>query len=218
MIKKISFKENKIAKITVFFISIIIGFVIIDQYNAYQKLHIIASERDGSRDIFDQIYILINNNKQLKEEISTLKEELNNLDDIENISVAIKEEITKLKKIAGHMDIEGPGITIKIQNIIDGIWFIDMVNEYYTAGANAISINDIRLIDKNSGFTFTNGSTILNGKNISPPYTIKIIGDPQVLLKSLNQPGGIIDRLKKYYPLNNISIQRSQIIKMRKIY
>ena len=68
------------------------------------------------------------------------------------------------------------------------------VNELNSAGAEAVSINGQRITSRSS--IKCAGSIInVNGVRIAAPFTIKAIGDPEVLESALRFKGGVIDSL-----------------------
>jgi len=63
----------------------------------------------------------------------------------------------------------------------------DVVNLLWAGGAEAIAINDERLVNTTSIYCV--GSTIMvNDTRLSPPYEVRAIGDPQRLLTWLDDP------------------------------
>lgn len=72
-----------------------------------------------------------------------------------------------------------------------------IVNELRAGGAEAIAINDQRLIGTSeircSGPTIT-----VNGKVFGAPFTVKAIGDPKTLNSALTMRGGVVDSLKHW--------------------
>ena len=71
------------------------------------------------------------------------------------------------------------------------------VNELRAGGAEAIAINDQRLIGTSeircSGPTIT-----VNGKVFGAPFVVKAIGDPKTLNSALTMRGGVVDSLKHW--------------------
>ena len=92
---------------------------------------------------------------------------------------------------------------------------IDLVNELFSSGAEAVAINDTRftihtviseketVVDTKDeyGNTYKKESYIptIDGKEILYPIVIKAIGDPLTLETGLSYPGGIIESLNSLY-------------------
>jgi uncharacterized protein YlxW (UPF0749 family) len=108
--------------------------------------------------------------------------------------------------LAGVTPVEGPGITV---TLMDGVatggnveaylthdWDIrSVINELFTAGAEAISINGYRVV-ATSGVFCTGPVVKVNDHRIGAPFVINAIGDPQTLKSALMIQGGILDSLR----------------------
>lgn len=123
----------------------------------------------------------------------------------------LKKELDNALMLAGLTTVEGSGVTVTISDskakvaegedpssyIVHDTDLRTVANELFTAGAEAVSINDERLISTSSVRCV--GNTILvNNKRCAPPFVIKAIGDPASLEAGLNIREGIIDILKLY--------------------
>lgn len=135
----------------------------------------------------------------------------------------LKEELARARIIAGLVDVEGPGITILVDdlkfsenynyNIIDYTDLLELVNELNAAGAEAISINEQRVIStteiRQAGLHIN-----INTIKFAPPFTLKVIGEPKTLEAALRMRGGIVDRLES--KAIAISITQEQSITIKK--
>ena len=116
----------------------------------------------------------------------------------------IKNELEQTQTILGLTDVEGEGIVITIKDkgmddmsVIKDDDLILIVNALKIAGAEAISINDQRIVNM-SDITYINSMYIkVNGQRILAPYIIKAIGNQSYLESTLIGNGGQIDELKK---------------------
>ena len=116
----------------------------------------------------------------------------------------IKNELEQTQTILGLTDVEGEGIVITIKDkgmddmsVIKDDDLILIVNALKIAGAEAISINDQRIVNM-SDITYINSMYIkVNGQRILTPYIIKAIGNQSYLESTLIGNGGQIDELKK---------------------
>lgn len=110
----------------------------------------------------------------------------------------IKAEIINARMVAGLMDVHGPGIEILLNDrkrddvilrnpdmisnyIVHDSDLLNIVNELRAAGAEAISINDTRIIETSR--ISCGGPTINIGSQnrFAPPFIIKAIGNPDEL-------------------------------------
>jgi uncharacterized protein YlxW (UPF0749 family) len=75
---------------------------------------------------------------------------------------------------------------------------LDTLQELRAAGAEAIQINDVRVV-ANTYFSddLTSGGVEIDGRKVSQPYRFKVIGNPDDLEPALNIPGGVVQTLEK---------------------
>lgn len=201
----------------VVFISIIFAAVIVTFYpkNSFVGIHDFTG-RDNPGDLFQEIKILKSKNSDLNEEVKGLEKSLDELTDQDKALSSIGDEIIKYKKLSGENSVYGPGVLITISDHISTQWMTDLVNEFFSYGAQAISINDIRLTNKTIGFDMLpKGQIFLNGSVLSAPFSIKIIGDASNVVNFINSPGNIISRLNLAYPKIKIVIDRKDILQMK---
>ena len=65
------------------------------------------------------------------------------------------------------------------------------------AGAEAISVNDERIVAMSDITLVNNRIVLVNTRKISGPYVIKAIGDPKYLLSTLNMKNsGFVDLME----------------------
>ena len=115
-------------------------------------------------------------------------------------------EIKNNQKLLGLTEVSGPGFiitleednTVKTNEVINISGYLVheedllyIVNELFNSGADAISINDQRVVSTTS--IQCDGNIIrVNGKIISAPITIKAIGSPEGMDGALTRPGGYL--------------------------
>lgn len=134
-------------------------------------------------------------------------------------------QIKNANKINGMTEVTGPGVIITMtdgkstQNtlnlsslLVHDLDVLCVINELKNAGAEAISINDQRLVATTA---ISCGGNIIeiNGEKVGAPFTIKAIGLPEYLA-NLSRPGGYIQRMQeegvnvKLEKSNNITIPK----------
>lgn len=123
-----------------------------------------------------------------------------------------EEELKTANKLLGLTDVTGPGVTITIADskietsqtigeiyvkylLVHSTDLIQVVNELKNAGAEAISINDERIVLTTS-ITCDGNVVLINGEKVGSPFVIKAIGYPERLL-GLTRPGGFLETMKK---------------------
>ena len=71
-----------------------------------------------------------------------------------------------------------------------------LVNELKIAGAEAISINDERIINMSDIVDINNTFIKINGQRLVGPYVVKAIGNQKYLESGLAAKGGYIDTME----------------------
>lgn len=178
----------------------------------------LAYNRESRIGIFNEIQLIKKSNQNLNEQVNDLQKELASSSNKEAALESIKKDISRFEMANGNSNLEGPGVSISINGDLESLWFTDMINELFSAGAEAVSLNGFRIVDKNIGFdTMPNGQILLGGEIISLPFKFEAIGDSKAILGSLNQAGGILNRLANYKPKYEIKAEVQNDLKMKKI-
>lgn len=197
--------------------SIVVGLLIAVQSRAFTDVASVFG-RDTRADAFRELQILKKSNEKLEDEISDLQNQLFKANDQEESLKAIREEIEKYEMLSGRRDVSGPGVSVTINGKGQDIWLTDMTNELLSAGAEAISINNIRLVDATNGFdTIPNGEIVLNGSILKPPYEFQAIGDKATLRSALEQPQGIFQRINQSLSGLEVKLMEKDLITMEKV-
>ena len=134
--------------------------------------------------------------KETENIISEYNQELNNS---ENSSKILEEEVKEAEKKLGYTDVKGEGIIVTISDGEKNIEYydiLDLINELNAAGAEAISVNDERIVSTTDIKQVELRIILVNTRKISGPYTIKAIGDKKDMEAALVIKGGYVDRLK----------------------
>lgn len=143
----------------------------------------------------------------LETEVTDLQNTLNKLQASGNTDQAAIEsaqaKLAALSILVGSVGATGPGVTIKIEDPGPGVapdTLLDVINELRAAGAEAIEVNDARQsvrVGVDTWVVGTPGSLTIDGKALSPPYSVLAIGNPPTLAAAMNIPGGAEDAVKR---------------------
>ena len=104
----------------------------------------------------------------------------------------------------GYVPVRGPGVRIEVDsapNAVPNDEIRDedlalLVNGLWTAGAEAIAVNDQRIVAL-GGIRNTNRAIHVNGRPLTAPYVIEAIGDPGTLQARLLESSvriGVVQR------------------------
>ena len=113
-------------------------------------------------------------------------------------------EVNQAKTLLGLTNVKGKGVIVTLTDTDEALYtyiaddLILLLNELKYAGAEAISINDNRIINLADIVTLNDGLIILYGNvRLTSPYVVKAIGDPTYLLSTLSiKNSGYIDQMK----------------------
>jgi len=165
---------------------------------------------------------------KLQEQKSTLQERLKELEEENKVYEKVKagdsaaaqqiqDNLNKARIFAGLTDVKGKGIIITLDN--NGYFFVtdsdilNVVNELRAAGAQAISVNEERIVAMTE-IREAGQYIMINGKQFSAPFEIKAIADPDSLERSLAMIGGVIESLKE--DQLKVSMKKSNEIVIKK--
>lgn len=139
-----------------------------------------------------------------------------------------EEEIKNNQKLLGLTDIYGQGLIINLDEnrevnsneilningyLVHEEDLLYIINELFNAGADAISINNQRVVSTTS--ILCDGNIIrINGKMVGVPIKIKAIGYPESLDYALTRPGGYLEVMANDGVI--VSVERSQNISIPK--
>jgi len=123
----------------------------------------------------------------------------------------LSEQLKRAELMAGFVDVQGPGITISLsdmgnrkaantilsanETLIHDEDIRRIINELCAAGAEAICVNDSRIIST-SAVRCVGPTILVNDTKMAPPYIIKAIGNADQLSAAMNLNGGVIDNMK----------------------
>ncbi|MGB8943808.1 MAG: DUF881 domain-containing protein, partial [Streptomyces sp.] len=124
----------------------------------------------------------------------------NSSDQAEEARKQTVEKERQLGILAGTVAAQGPGITLTIDDkkgSVEADMLLDAIQELRAAGAEAIQINDVRVVANTYLSDTDSGGVRVDGRKVGKPYRFKVIGKPQDLEPALNIPGGVVQTLEK---------------------
>jgi uncharacterized protein YlxW (UPF0749 family) len=93
----------------------------------------------------------------------------------------------------------GPGVRITVTGPLPGSAIEDLLNELRNAGAEAIGVDDVRMVpgDVVAGPA---GQLSVDNTALDDPFEVSAIGNAEALTGTLTRAGGIIAQLAATYP------------------
>lgn len=212
-------KKGKITiTVTIGLMVLILTTVIFIQFKTINQTDITSLENMRE----DELRTEISNFKQKAEEINKKIEETDSkiaeydeaIATDKEASEILANELEQQNNLLGKNDVKGNGVVITLTDTraqkITAEDLRQLVNQLKEAGAEAISINDQRIILTTS--VECDGNVIkVNGVKIGAPFEIKAIGFPEYLSGAMNRQGGYLMNLKEYWGIETSVTKSSDI-------
>lgn len=187
--------------ISIGLVALILTMILFTQFKTIEETDITAIEVMRETELREELaswkekYEEVETNlEDRKKKIEEYKQELNNS---ENAMQLLESEVKEAESYLGFTSLQGEGIEIKLQDneeaIIDYWDLLSLVNELTSAGAEAISINDERIVATTEIVPVNETMIFINSKKISGPYVVRAIGNKKYLESALIIKGGYID-------------------------
>ncbi len=84
----------------------------------------------------------------------------------------------------------------------------DLTNELRNAGAEAISVNDVRVGPRSWYASGPERTIMLDGKQLNGPWTVRAIGASDVMYVAITRTGGIEGQFELIYPKTRFSVTK----------
>ena len=131
---------------------------------------------------------------KLQETNAMIKEYEESINTDKEASVLLQEELIKSQNLLWKNAVQGKGVIITLTDVEVGKYgkitatdLIELLNNLKTAGAEAISINDQRIVFNSYIADITGGFISVNGRRLVSPYQVKAIGNITYLESGLSQ-------------------------------
>lgn len=200
-------------QIEIAFICVIIGLMLVMQFKSVTQLGGYVSNT-RAQELAGQLNELKKQKENLTIKVNKLETEIRQFEDqvaqdnkvVENL----RENTREAKMISGLTEVKGPGITINLDYtplegeegfdpfLVYPEYLLLLLNELNSSGAEAIAINDQRIITT-SEIRLAGNHIVINGEKFSRPFNFKVIGDSQTLQSAIQLRGGIVELLNSNY-------------------
>lgn len=178
--------KNKIT-LSLTIICLILGITIAWQYQSVKSYTAATSVKNQRQeDIIAQLLRQQENNANLSKKLSESNEELNKLKStfVSDKLQLLSKEVERLSVMAGLTEVRGQGLIVTVKKLeeyeIHDEDLIKIINELRTTDAQAISINNERIV-ATSEVRYAGGNIMVNGKQMPTPFIVKAIFDSQNL-------------------------------------
>jgi len=207
---------------TITVISVIIGYMLAVQFKSYNT-SAVAESKDISQ-MRQDLQKVMEHHQRILTDISKYDQLLYEYENPENQADSLKtmrEELQRIKVFGGLASMEGKGLSITIDEMsgeygeelssLSTVFDDDLryiVNELFGSGALAISINNHRMTPTTS-IRNVGENIHVDDRMIALPYTIHVIGDPEVLESAMKLKG-----FEEYFKIINKKISLKKLDKV----
>ena len=155
-----------------------------------------------TKEKYDNTYAKV---EKLEKELEELKTSASVNSDEAN---ELQEKLKEYKKILGLTEVSGNGLEITLKDgdenqsksvlssIVHDGDILQVVNALRNAGADAISVNDQRIVNT-SAISCIGNVVKINGEKVGAPFVIKAIGNPEWLYGAIEMNGGYVSNLRR---------------------
>lgn len=198
---------KKLGKALVFgILCLILTFAITVQLRVSSLSESESSQTKITDKLKDEIFRLNVENVKLAEKFQNTTSELddarNQAAQNDSSSKDTSELIKKYTIVSGKTDVTGQGIIIKYKpsdneakaDMVKDLR--DIVNEIKNAGAEAIEINNQRIVGT-TAIEMVKNKIEINDTEVSGNFIIKAIGDSNLMYSGLIRPGGTIENIRE---------------------
>lgn len=98
---------------------------------------------------------------------------------------ALQDEQARLRVIEGLVPVHGPGVTITVEAPLTSLDLQDATNNLRIAGAEAVAINDRRVV-ASTVFRQSGAAVSIDGSEVRGPWSLVAIGDPSRLTDAVD--------------------------------
>ena len=183
-------------------IALFLGFAAVTQVQS-QEVFSRSLNLETPSSLTTLIANLSETNNELRNEIFDLRRDVsdaqNSISSGTGTLSETQHQIVQLRVFSAQSAVSGPGIAIRIDGGFDERALSDLVNELRNAGAEAISVNEVRVSPK-SYFTGTADRGIaVDERPLRGPWTVRAIGAADVIYVAMTRTGGIIGQFELIY-------------------
>jgi uncharacterized protein YlxW (UPF0749 family) len=198
---------NPWSRLTVAMVAGILGILAVGQLRGQSGAP--ALQGRSAAELTQLIANLTAGNDELRAEITQLQDQRANLaaaHDRGGTTVdQLSADLARIRAWAGLTPVTGQGIAIVVRGPIGGDGVEDLINELRNAGAEAISVDGVRIV---IGAVVAGAPEALSVENhaIGNSFEIRAIGSPQILTGTLTRTGGVVAQIGAAYPAAQLTV------------
>ncbi len=198
-------------------VALFLGILVVTQVRS-QDVYSRSLELETPSSLTTLIANLSDRNNSLRDEIFDLRLRVASARDSvasgQGSLVESQREIDQLKIFGALSAARGPGISVKIDGGFDDRAMLDLTNELRNAGAEAISVNDVRVGPRSWYASGPDRTILLDGTQLNGPWMVRAIGASDVMHVAITRTGGIQGQLELIYPKTRFTVVKESAIVM----
>ena len=189
-------KANALAAL----LAILLGFAVATQVRQNQSLGLESLRQSDLLTILDDATLRSSRLDQNARELQATRDQLVSGSTSGAAAVrAAQERLDALGILAGTARAHGPGIRMTIGDPGGKVTppvLLDAIQELRDAGAEAIQVNNVRIV-ASSHFSQGASGIEIDGRSVTQPYAIAAIGDPATMSSAMEIPGGLSENVRQ---------------------
>jgi uncharacterized protein YlxW (UPF0749 family) len=120
-------------------------------------------------------------------------------------------DLQNLRMANGEVEAVGPGVTVMVDGDLSVFELQDLINELRNASAEAVAVNNVRVVTRSSIVDDQDGKITIDRQPITRPYRLEAIGEPDTLSHALQRKGGLIALLEAHNSALRITVSKHDI-------
>lgn len=207
--------KNIRGQLAVGIVCVVLGLVLVLQFRSVQSNYLDGiAPAQKAQELVAELKKVREEKQGLMMELNALEAKIKEIEEAESkedvLVKNISTELEKYKMISGVRSVKGPGVVVVVDDPpLDPEFSLDapsvimynydlllsLINKLNDAGAEAISINEQRIVSQTE-ISLAGSNVNINSVPTAPPFVIKAIGNPDTLESTLNIRFGIVDQMR----------------------
>lgn len=192
----------------------VLGFLVVVQLRSQAQDQGLAAL--SVQDLTELVANVTARNNQLREEVASLERQRSTLASTvqrgDSSAVQMRSDLSHVLAWSGSMAVTGAGVQVAVSGPAPAEAISLLVNELRNAGAEAIAVNDVRIVpgvvvDGEPGALTVDGRPLVGSLLL-----LEAIGQPETLAGSLARAGGPVAQLTSQYPTVTIRVDPQDLL------
>ena len=192
-------KDKIILSIAIGFVCVILIAIMFTQFKTIDEADIVGITTAREDELTTMLATWKQKQAELQEQLDSTRQRIDEYNEKISSNQAAEEllqdELEQTNMLTGQTDVEGEGIVLTLSDAERSVTYedlLELINELRGAGAEAISINDQRIINMTE--IVDANAILVNQERVVSPYIVKAIGGITYLTSAINQKNiGFVD-------------------------